>query len=570
MSSTAVRLDPITFQVIVSRLSGIVQEMQENIFRTGYSTIVRESHDASCMMMDAQGDVVGEHVVAALHVTALPGVVRAVRRSFGDDIHPGDAFLTNHPYLADVTHSVDTAIVAPVFVGDRLVAFCGSIGHQSDLGGMVPGTGNGSAREIFQEGTLFPVVRYMEGGKVARDIEAVLRANSRTPYLVIGDISGQIGCARLGERRLLETIERYGLETVLAVFAEKQDRTERRVRAALAAIPDGDAEAELAIDAAGGAGSAIRFHLRVEKRGERILFDFTKSSDQVEMPINVRPSNVRGCIYYALIGLIDPTIENNGGLARSIELKVRPGSILDPVFPAPTNTYMNTTMAVVELVCAAMSKLSPEKQVAGVGGVGGGLAIGGRYPDGRLFSTYELVGTAYGASNENDGASGISTLLNNAHTAPIEIMENEFPIRLRRFELIRDSGGAGRFRGGLAPVREYDVLVEQAQLTLRGGKHEVPAQGVAGGAPGRLGNCIINPGSSEEKSLPSRISGVPLKRGDVVRLEKAAGGGLGPPKERPFERVLDDVIDGYVSREAAIAVYGVDAARLDAALERFA
>jgi N-methylhydantoinase B len=225
---------------------------------------------------------------------------------------------------------------------------------------------------------------------------------------------------------------------------------------------------------------------------------------------------------------------------------------------------MNTSMAVAELVIAAASRLA-QREVADAGGVCGGMVMAGKRPDGGYFSTYELVGSAYGASRGKDGASGVSALLTNANAAPIEIMENEFPIRYRRWELIVDSGGVGAYRGGLGPVREYDILAPEAQMTLRGGKHAVPADGLAGGGPARLGDCIINPGSAAT-SLPSRFSGVALKGGDVVRLVKSGGGGLGPPRERAFERIVDDVIDGYVSRDAAISVYGADPAKLDAAV----
>jgi N-methylhydantoinase B len=555
------RVDPVTYQVIVSRLSGIVQEMQENIFRTGYSTIVRESHDASAQILDAAGNVVGSFAVAPLHCTSLPGVIAAVKERFGETIAPGDVFLTNHPYAADVTHSVDIAIVAPVFAGDELVAFCASIAHKSDLGGMIPGTGNGTAREAFQEGVLYPPIRFMRRGQVVRDVEAILRANSRTPDLILGDIRGQVGVARLGEARILATIERYGLETVRGVFAACLDRTEERVRAALAAWPDGVVEDEKSID-----GDDVRYHVRVEKSGSSLHFDFSGSSDQVAMPINVRPSIVRGCIFFILIGMLDPTIGNNGGLTRVVEITTRPGSILDPIFPAPTNAYMNTGMAICELVLAVLSRLAPERRVADGGGVGGGLVISGHRDDESYFSTYELVGSAFGARTGKDGISGISALLSNSRTAPIEIMESEYPLRFTRWELIRDSGGAGRYRGGLGPVREYEILAERAQVTMRGGKHRFPAVGIGGGDDGRLGACIVNPGSAEEQSLPSRFSAVALRAHDIVRLEKAGGAGLGPPAERPFDAVLGDVLDGYVSRDAAIARYGTEPARLDAAL----
>jgi len=553
-------VDPILFGVISGRLSGIVQEMQDSIFRTGYSTIVRESHDASCMILDADGNVVGEHVIAALHVTALPIAVRRVRERF-DDLGPGDVFITNHPYAADVTHSIDMAVIRPVFAGERLVAFCASIAHKSDLGGAVPGTANGNAREAFQEGILYPPIRYARRGRIVRDVEAILRANTRTPELVLGDIRGQIGVAALGERRLLETVDRYGLETLLAVFAQKQDTTERRVRAAVARWPDGVAQAEALMEG-DGPEETIRCHVRVEKHGDRLLFDFTGSSDQTTMPINVRPSVVRGCCYYALIGMLDPGIENNGGLARVVETRLRPGSVLDPVFPAPTNAYMTTAAAVTEAIIAALSELARERQVAGVGGVGA-LAFAGRRADGTRFQTYELLGSAYGARTGLDGLSGISVLLSNSRTAPIEIMETEFPLRLRRFELITDSGGPGRYRGGLGFVREYELLAPHAEMTLRGGKHVIPAHGIGGGADGRLGTLIVQRArSGRAESYPSRFSGVTLEEHDVVRVEKAGGGGLGPPQDRPFEVVLDDVLDGYVSPQAAIERYGVDPRRL--------
>ena len=562
-------MDPVTFQVIQSRLSGIVREMQDSIFRTGYSTIVRESQDASCMLLDAGGNVVGEHVVLPLHVSALPEVVRAVKAAFGDDIRAGDAFITNHPYLAGVTHSMDMAVVSPVFFRGALVAFCGSIAHKSDLGGVVPGTSYGSARELFQEGIQYPPVRLVAGGAYQRDIEAILRANSRTPDLVIGDIRGQVGVARLGERRVGDVLERYGEDAVLAAFAHMQDVAERRIRAVLATWPDGAHEAEAFVDTDGvRLDTPVRYHVRIEKRGERIHFDFTHSDDQAHGPVNIGPALARGCCYYALIAMIDPALPNNAGVARVVEATFRPGSVLHPAYPAPCCTYMAATTAITEAMLSALSGFKPERSMAGNGGVGG-LSITGRRADGSAFVQYESIGSAYGGRATSDGVSGIAVLLSNTRSAPIEILESEYPTRVRRFELIADSGGPGRFRGGLAPRRVWEILVDDAQLTLRGGKHDVPAAGVGGGAPGALGSLVLDPGTANERRLPSRFSGVRLMRGDLLRLEKAGGGGLGDVRERPFTAVVDDVLDGYVSRDAAVARYGVDAAALDAEVTRW-
>ncbi len=559
-------MDAVTFQVVQSRLSGIVQEMQEHIFRTGYSTIIRESQDASCMIMDAQGHVVGEHVVLPLHVACLPEVVRGVRRTFGDAIAAGDAFITNHPYLGGVPHSMDMALITPVFHAGTLVAFCGSIAHKSDLGGVVAGTAYGNARELFQEGIQYPPVRYARGGEIVHDVDAILRANSRTPELVTGDLRGQLGVARLGERRLAETFARYGLNASLATFAHKQDTTEARIRAELALWPDGAFEAETMIDSDGiSLDRPVRYHVRVEKRGDRLMFDFRESGDQAEGPINLRPPLVRGCCYYALIATIDPSLGNNGGVARVVETQFRRGSLLDPHFPAACNTYMPSTLAVTEIVLRALSGFVPERRMAGVGGADS-TSIGGRRDDGSTFLQYELMGSAYGGRASKDGVSGTAVLISNARSAPIEVIESEFPTRIRRFELIPDSGGPGQHRGGLAPRREYEIVADEAQLMLRGGRHVHPAFGRDGGEPGRVASATLHAQGAPPVSLPSRFSGRQLLRGDRVTFDKAGGGGFGDPHRRPVDRVVGDVLDGYVSRDAAIERYGADPADVDAAL----
>jgi N-methylhydantoinase B len=567
-ADVAESIDPVTFGVIQSRLSGIVMEMQDNIFRTGYSTIVRESQDASCMLLDAAGDVVGEHVILPLHVAALPEVVRATRRAFGDDIHPGDAFLTNHPYLAGVTHSQDIALITPFFFDGTLVAFCASIAHKSDLGGVVAGTGYARATEIFQEGVQYPPLRFAERGTIVADIASIIAANSRTPELVLGDLRGQLGCARIGERRLAETFRRYGTSRMLAAFAHAQAVTERRVRDHIARWPDATYEAEAFVDNDGIVlDRRLRYHVRVTKRGDRIHFDFRGSDDQAAGPVNIRPPLARGCCYYALIAMIDPELPNNGGLARVVETTFRPGSLLDPVFPAPTNTYMASTIACTEAALEALSGFAPERACAGNGGVGGSM-IAGRRADGSAFVQYELIASAYGGHRRGDGLSGTDVLLANTRSASIEIVESEYPTRLRRFELIAGSGGAGEHRGGLAPRREYEVLTDAAQLTLRGGRHAFPAAGRDGGDPGRTGSCIVNPGTAGEQVLPSRFSGVALHAGDVVRLEKAGGGGMGDPRRRDAGKVVADVLDGYISVRDALDRYGADAALLRAEIAR--
>lgn len=555
-------IDQISLEIIRNRLSGIVQEMQANIYRTGYSTIVRESQDASCMVLEATGDVVGESIVLPLHVSALPSVVKAVKRDYGNDIGEGDVFLTNHPYLAGVTHAIDMAVVTPIFVSGRLIAWCASIAHKSDLGGMYAGSGASSAREIFQECVLYPPLRIHHRGRIVQEVDRVLRANSRTPDEIMGDIQGQIGTANLGGARIRNLAVEYGTDLLVEAMTGIQDHTEMALRYAMSRWPDGRAEGESWVDHDGIAlDHPVRYHVSIDKRADQIKFDFSGSSDQARGPINVCPDVVRGCCYYMLIAQVDPTIPNNGGVARVVETVFRLGSVLNPRFPASTNTYMASATAAAEALMAAFGNLIPERQVAATGGVGG-LTLTGRRQDGSAFVQYELVGSAYGAHVGGDGASGSSVLLDNGKTAPIEILETEFPIRVRRFELIVDSGGPGRWRGGLGIRREYEVLSEQVQLSLRGGKHCIRPAGANGGQDGRAGGMWVNPENAQSRSLPSRFSGVELRAGDVVLLEKAGGGGLGDPRARPTDEVERDVRDGYVSTEAAVHEYGLPLAAL--------
>src|SRR5450432_4563176 len=242
------QVDAVDLEVIKASLSGIVQEMQNSLFRTGYSTIVRESQDASCALMNGKGEVVAQHVVLPLHIGAFPACCGAVLREFGDEIAEGDAFLINHPYEGGSPHAPDMAVISPVFCAGKLVGFCGSIAHKSDIGGPVPGSCSGQAREIFNEGLHLPALRYVRGGKLNVEIERIIAANSRTPELVLGDIRGQLGASRLGEQRMGELIEKFGRDTALASFQRLLDLAEIKMKTAMAEWVDGRFEAERFVD----------------------------------------------------------------------------------------------------------------------------------------------------------------------------------------------------------------------------------------------------------------------------------------------------------------------------------
>ena len=552
-------VDPITLQVIQARLAGIVQEMQNSLFRTGYSTIIRESQDASCAILNTAGDVVAQHVVLPLHMGAFPACAAAILRTFpAAEIQEGDAFIINHPYLGGSPHAPDMGVLTPIFYRGDWVGFAANMAHKSDIGGTVPGSGSGNAREIFQEGLHLPPVKFMSRLQPVKEIEAVITANSRTPALVIGDLRGQVGAARLGERRIIELMERYGKETVRESTKLLSDYTESRVRQTIAAWPDGESEGESFVDHDGiDLNRPIRVHVKISKQGNRIHFDFSDCSDQTTGPANIRPPLVRAACAYCLVALVDRFLPINQGLARVVEATFRQGSVVDPRFPAAVNTYMPTALTVAEAIFRALAPLVPEKRIAGGSG-SAALVLGGRdASSNRAYVHYEIFSGGTGARSGKDGVSATAFHLSNCKTAPIEIIESEFPTRIERFEMIPDSGGAGRWRGGLGFARDYRILTDDVRFSMRTDKHAIEPWGGDNGSPGGKGSCIINPGATDQKGLPSRFGDYRLQQGDLLRLERPGGGGLGNPLERPVENVLADVRQGYVSMMRARSDYGV-------------
>ena len=549
-------LDAVEIEIIKASLDGIVQEMQTSLFRTGYSTIVRESQDASCAIMNVRGDVIAQHVVLPLHIGSFPACCQAVIREY-DDIGPGDAFLINDPYQGGSPHAPDMCVMTPVFVDGAIVGFCGSIAHKSDIGGPVPGSCSGQAREVFNEGLQLPALRYQRGFQRNRELERIIASNSRTPELVLGDLRGQLGSSRLGEDRLVALIAKFGTGKALAAFERLLDLAERRMRAAISEWADGRFEAERFVDDDGvRVNQPVRIHVVVEKRGDQISFDFSGSDDQAVGPANIRPPLVRAAIAYCMIALVDPHMFVNSGLMRAFKLIVREGSVMDPRYPAPVNTYNPTVHAAVEAVFAALAHIMPAK--ARADGCGSrSIILGGRSTKaGQSYVQYEILGGGAGARAVKDGASGTSVNQSNAKIASIEIIESEFPTRVLAFELISDSGGIGKFRGGLGIRREY-LNLQDARFSIRSTKHVIAPNGVAGGGKGRTGDIIINVGREGEQRLPTRYADYPLNSGDTFRLDTPGGGGSGDPHQREPALVVADVNEGYVSPRTAERDYGV-------------
>ncbi len=539
-------INPVTVEVLRARLDGIVREMQQALFRTGYSTAVRESHDASCALLDETGQVIAQHTVLPLHLGAFPACVQGLLRYYPQaELSSGDVFVINHPYEGGSPHALDVAVLTPIHFQGSLIGFAGSIAHKPDIGGSVPGSGSGRAQEIYQEGLHLPAVRWTP------EVERIFAANSRTPELVTGDIRGQIGATRLGERRLQALLDASGVATFRAAVQALAERTLRAVRRAVARWPDGVYRAEGQIDDDGiTIGRPVAVRLAVEILSDRIRFDWSESDPQTRGPANIRPPLVRAVCYYCLKALIDPELSVNRGMAEAVETTFRSGTLLDPLPPAPVSSYMATAQICTEVALRALGPIAGERRIAESGGTGG-IVLG--WADGRV--QYELFGSALGARAQRDGVSGVSVHVGNSRATPVEILESEFPVRLRRFELLPDSGGAGRWRGGLGAVREYELL-DDARLSARMDRHTTNPRGLDGGRPGRSGALIIKSATAGERRLAARSGDVEVRAGDILRLERPGGGGMGNPAQRDPAALTDDLLDGYITPEGAARDYG--------------
>jgi N-methylhydantoinase B len=563
--------DAVTVELVNQTMVGIVGEMQQALFATGYSAVIRESHDASCAITDPRGRVIAQHTVLPLHLGAFPGCVEGLLAVYRpDEMAAGDAFVVNHPYLGGSPHASDMAVVAPIVIDGALFGFSASMAHKSDIGGLVPGSNSGQAREIFHEGLMVPPVRLYRGRELVREVLDIIAANSRTPDLVVGDLRGQAGATWLGAERVARLCAGLGRETVSAATDRLFELTERRVRAAIRDWPDGayDGEASLHNDGVED-GRPVSVRVRLTVAGDRLTADFSASDDQTTGPYNIRPHLVQAVCAYVLTCLAGPDVPANHGLSAAIETRFREGSVVCPRSPAPVNSYLPIALATAEALFAALAPAVPRARIAESSH--GGTAVTGTLSHeppggGSARVQYEILAGAMGARADKDGVSATSVHVRNAGLTPIEIIETEFPIEVARFELVPDSGGPGRYRGGLGMAREYRLL-GPARRTGRGGRELTPPRGRSGGLAGRPSRVVLHPGTTAERVLTGRDVNVDLAPGDVLRFELGGAGGYGDPWTRPPDEVVHDVRDGYVTPDGARHDYGVVVRRVGTSWE---
>ena len=547
--------DPIRLELMKNAFAAIADEMAATVVRTARSSVIKEAMDFSTGLLDPQGNLVAQGLCLPVHMGSFPPTLATVLRKFGNQIQPGDVYALNDPYDGSGLHLPDIFIFRPIFHSGRLLAFAAAIGHQTDIGGRVAGGNACDNTEIYQEGLRIPPLKVVDQGRPVDAFFDILKLNVRVPDTVIGDVNATIAACLRGERGLIALADKHGADAIAADMAQLLDYSEALTRAEFAAFPDGAWSFEDYLDDDGFSDDPIRIVAKVIKKGSDITVDFTGTSRQVKGSINLPIAMTQSCVYACLRSVIDPNLPTNSGFIRPISVIAEPGSIVNPVSPAPVAARGLTSMRVTEAIWGALARMLPDKVFA-CGAQGDfGVTIAG-YEKARPFVLLEFLFGTWGGRPGKDAIDALSSLAVNYSNTPVEVVEREQPLRIEEYGFRQDSCGAGKYRGGLGLVREYRLTgVEEAVLQVRSDRQKFRPYGLNGGSPGANAGNYLRDGSSRS-ALPGKFMRT-FRRGESYRAELAGGGGWGDAFARAPELVLQDVIDEKISAASAARDYGV-------------
>lgn len=524
------RSDPVTFEIIRNGLYAVCEEMKTVLMRTSFSPLLSLSADLSCAILDSTGEVAAQGNDIPVHLGAMPFTGRAVLAAFpAENWAPGDGVLINDPYLGG-THLPDMSLLMPVFVEGVLIAFSATRVHWPDVGGIAAGSSS-ICDEILKEGLRVPPLKIIDRGEVRQDVMNLILANVRVPQDRLGDFRAQHAANLRGVRRLEELGARYGRAALRAVLGESQSYSRIQVESRLSALPDCDVRADESLDGDGfcEGGAQLGIAVRVRKIGATLHVDFAGTASAARGPVNAPFPVTASAVYYTLLGLAGGGIPPNSGAYAPAQVEAPEGSLVRACYPAPVvaaNT--ETSNRIVDILLRALGEAYPERVPAGSYGSACVYTLGG--PDlrrGRPFVHYETIGGGMGARFGQDGQSGMRVHMGNTMNLPVEAMEAQMPLRFHAYELVRDSKGAGRWRGGAGVRKVVEVLGEGIQASVLGERTVTAPVGVAGGAPGGLAQFSIRESSGCERILGSKSGPHPLQPGDRLSMQTAGGAGWG-------------------------------------------
>ena len=536
-------LDAVTLEILFNALRSVTDETFIALMRSAYSTNIKERRDHSTAICDREGRlIVQAESSLPIHLASMIGMMASLRAKFPmAEVAEGDMFVANDPHAAGGTHLPDINMAMPVFVDGALIAFVCNIAHHADVGGMAPGSMAGGMSEIYQEGIRIPVVRLFRKGELQRDILDLLLLNVRLPEERRGDYYAQISACRLGARRLAEIAGQYGTDALAHGFRDIVSRTERRMRDAVAAIPDGVYRFEDVMDDDGLGAVDIPIRLAVEVSGGRIRFDFTGTAPQVRGNVNVTLNATKASVCYAMKALLDPEVPNNQGVLDVCETVTERGSLVDCVAPSPVAARANTCQRIVDVVIGALKDALPDAAVGAANGANTTAVFAGRDPvTGRDYLYLETLGGGFGGRNDRDGKDGVQVHITNTSNLPVEAIEMEYPLRVVSYGLVEESGGAGQYRGGLGLRRVIEPVGHDCVFNGAGERFRNPPWGIFGGGPGGMGRFLHIDAAGRERTLDIKPSGIVLKAGERIVVETPGAGGYGPPAERDPAALEED------------------------------
>jgi N-methylhydantoinase B len=554
-TSNADMRDRVQVQVIRYALELVAEDMATTLMRTARSTVIKEVQDLSCALFDRTGRVIvqSKHAPMLLAGSTLT-MSEAMKHMERQPLHPGDVLIANDPFRGG-QHIMDVMMISPVFREAELIGYVGSVAHHSDLGGASPGGVAGGLTEIYAEGLCFPFVRLYIAGEENPDLFAMIENNIRVPHKTLGDIRAQASSCLTGIRRYLEAVERFGLETIERTADMLIAETEDRLKAGLDRLPDGEFTGEDVVDDDGITDEAVPIRVKIIKKGHDVIVDLTGCADQVRGNINCPLATTLAAVQYGFMIALDKHVTPNQGVFSVVDIKTRKGSIVDPVKPAATAARTNVSLKVQEAVLIALGKMMPGEMMAPSHAQISHVAFVGRDPEtGRAFSYNDIFGGGSGGRPTKDGRDAQDTHMARFKNTPTEMIEHEYPVRIWSYELLPDTGGAGKYRGALGIARDVEVLTDGVVFSRYGDRQKNPVPGAQGGGVGKPGRFVLNPGKDD---TPLKSKGVDsLNKGDIIRIETPGGGGFGLAGERDVVALVADLRDGKITQSFVSEQFG--------------
>ncbi len=538
--------DPVTLEVVRHAIYAIAEEMRAILMRSARSPVLKEAGDLSCAITDARGQLVAQGRDIPIHLGVMAfTVAEFLRRVPADSLREGDVYFTNHPEVGG-NHLPDVKAIMPVFHRGRLAAFAITLAHWPDVGGARPGSYVADARDRYAEGLCIPPLALVRGGQLDEAAVELVLSNVRGREDRRGDILAQYAATAVAAARLRDLFDRVGVEVATRCMDRFLAESEAQMREEIAKLPPGEYRGEDWLDDDGVDDAPVRIAVRVRVEGTTLEVDFEGTAPETRGPLNATPFVTASAVFYTVRALLGPEIPANAGCYRPVRLRIPPGTVLNPGPDAPrVGGNHETSQRVVDALLRALAPVLPDRIVAGGAGTSGLVMLSGLRSDRRPFVLYEVHGGGEGAGAARDGTNAVRVHMSNVMNTPVEVIESEYPLRVEWCELRPDSGGRGRFRGGVGLRRAYRILGERAELSTMVERVRRPPWGVFGGEDGAPFQIRCQRG---DEVIPLRgKENRDLVRGDLVMVDSCGGGGYGPPEERAPERREADLREGYIT-----------------------